>query len=209
MVESHGIPFHHIDTEKLGKEKAEAQIKQITELNNTIYLSIINISKNNIKYNEKITSIANAIIKPIIETQLKEGYAISNEETKTIAVENAKKNFVNAMLSIKDTLYITNSYKINEDVCLKEITEAIFTGNYPINTKEIKSCSESTIFNNKNIMLYPKMSVSKDNGKTWTLATDLYEYKKSGVNNNPFLYSYQMAASSNEGKDWNFIFQGN
>ena len=188
---------------------SDAQIKNINELNNTIYLSIINISKNNLKYNDKITSIANAIVKPILETQLKEGYSITNQDAKNIAVENAKKNFVNAMLSIKDTLYITNSYKINEDVCLKEITEAIFTGNYPINTKEIKSCSDSTVFNNKNIMLYPKMSVSKDNGKSWTLATDLYEYKKSGVNNNPFLYSYQIAASSNEGKDWNFIFQGN
>ena len=33
LVESHGIPFHHIDTEKLGKEKAEAQIKQIADEN--------------------------------------------------------------------------------------------------------------------------------------------------------------------------------
>ena len=31
LVESHGIPFHHIDTEKLGKEKAEGAIKQIAD----------------------------------------------------------------------------------------------------------------------------------------------------------------------------------
>jgi formyltetrahydrofolate deformylase len=31
LVESHGIPFHHIDTEKLGKEKAESAIKQIAD----------------------------------------------------------------------------------------------------------------------------------------------------------------------------------
>ena len=31
LVESHGIPFHHIDTEKLGKEKAEKEIKQIAD----------------------------------------------------------------------------------------------------------------------------------------------------------------------------------
>ena len=38
LVESHGIPFHHIDTEKLGKEKAEAQIKQITDENKVDFL---------------------------------------------------------------------------------------------------------------------------------------------------------------------------
>jgi formyltetrahydrofolate deformylase len=31
LVESHGIPFYHIDTEKLGKEKAEREIKQIAD----------------------------------------------------------------------------------------------------------------------------------------------------------------------------------
>jgi len=31
LVESHGIAFHHIDTEKLGKEKAEGAIKQIAD----------------------------------------------------------------------------------------------------------------------------------------------------------------------------------
>ena len=38
LVESHGIPFHHIDTEKLGKEKAEAQIKQIADENKIDFL---------------------------------------------------------------------------------------------------------------------------------------------------------------------------
>ena len=38
LVESHGIPFHHIDTEKLGKEKAEAQIKQIADENKVDFL---------------------------------------------------------------------------------------------------------------------------------------------------------------------------
>ena len=38
LVESHGIPFHHIDTEKLGKETAEAQIKQIADENKLDFL---------------------------------------------------------------------------------------------------------------------------------------------------------------------------
>jgi formyltetrahydrofolate deformylase len=38
LVESHGIPFHHIDTEKLGKEKAEAQTKQIADENKIDFL---------------------------------------------------------------------------------------------------------------------------------------------------------------------------
>jgi formyltetrahydrofolate deformylase len=38
LVESHGIPFHHIDTEKLGKEKAESQIKELAEQNKVDFL---------------------------------------------------------------------------------------------------------------------------------------------------------------------------
>ena len=38
LVESHGIPFHHIDTEKLGKEKAEREIKQIADENKIDFL---------------------------------------------------------------------------------------------------------------------------------------------------------------------------
>jgi formyltetrahydrofolate deformylase len=38
LVESHGIPFHHIDTEKLGKEKAEGAIKQIADENKVDFL---------------------------------------------------------------------------------------------------------------------------------------------------------------------------
>ena len=38
LVESHGIPFHHIDTEKLGKEKAEREIKQIADENKVDFL---------------------------------------------------------------------------------------------------------------------------------------------------------------------------
>ena len=38
LVESHGIPFHHIDTEKLGKEKAESQIKELAEQSKVDFL---------------------------------------------------------------------------------------------------------------------------------------------------------------------------
>jgi formyltetrahydrofolate deformylase len=38
LVESHSIPFHHIDTEKLGKEKAEKEIKQIADENKVDFL---------------------------------------------------------------------------------------------------------------------------------------------------------------------------
>ena len=181
---------------------SDSQIKQINELNNVIYIALLNISKNNSKYTEKITSITNAIIKPIIDSELKSSYLNKNEE-------NIKKNFANAILSIKNILFINNTSNYFEDACLKNITEAIFTGNYPINTKDLKGCANANLFNNKNIMFFPKLSISNDNGKSWNLATDLFEYKKTGVNNTPFLYSYQMAASSDEGKDWNFILQGN
>jgi len=186
---------------KNNKTLSDEQIKQITELNNTINTILLNISNNNIRYTEKITSIINVIIKPILQTELKDSYLNNTEE-------NVKKNFANGILSIKNLL-INNTTSYFEDACLKNITEAIFTGNYPINTKELKDCSDPSLFNNKNIMFFPKLSVSKDNGKSWDLATDLFEYKKTGINNNPFLYSYQMASSSNEGKDWNFILQGN
>ncbi len=73
-------------------------------------------------------------------------------------------------------------------------------GNFPIQTEKINNC-DKRFFNNKNLILYPKLTISSDKGKTWNLANDLYENK----NNSPFVYTYQIASSTDEGNQWNIM----
>jgi hypothetical protein len=178
---------------------------QIKVLNNVIYNSIINIAnydKNNKNYYNSIIVINDVIIKPILEAELINAYKIK-DEAKIIRIKN---RFYDAIIEIKNLIisnYAKTSVSTDKNKCLKEIINSIINNQFPIKVSELKNCNKS-LFNNNNLVIYPKLAVSK-NGKKWDLATDLYEFKKTGVNNNPYIFSYKLAGTINDGKDWKFI----
>jgi len=178
---------------------------QIKVLNNVIYNYIINIAnydKNNKNYYNSIIVINDVIIKPILEAELINAYKIK-DEAKIIRIKN---RFYDAIIEIKNLIisnYAKTSVSTDKNKCLKEIINSIINNQFPIKVSELKNCNKS-LFNNNNLVIYPKLAVSK-NGKKWDLATDLYEFKKTGVNNNPYIFSYKLAGTINDGKDWKFI----
>ena len=99
--------------------------------------------------------------------------------------------------------YAKTSVSTDKNKCLKEIINAIINNKFPIKVNELKNCHKS-LFNDNNLVIYPKLAVSK-NGKKWDLATDLYDFNKTGINKNPYIYSYKLAGTTNDGKDWKFI----
>lgn len=173
----------------LYKNKDNRDVKQITTLTSNIYNSLNIIANYNPKYTNIIISIINVIIKPILDIELNNNFT-PNFDDLTI-------KFNNAILSIKN---ITLNYINNQEFCLNNITKEILNGNFPIQTEKINNCDKS-FFNNKNLILYPKLTISTDKGKTWNLANDLYENK----NNYPFVYTYQIASSTDEGNQWNIM----
>lgn len=186
------------------KELNANQENQIKNLNNVIYNSIKNIAnydKNNKNYYDNIIVINDVVIKPILEAELKNAY--KKDETKIIRIKN---RFYDAIIEIKNLIinnYAKTSVSTDKNKCLKEIINAIINNQFPIKINELKNCSPS-LFNDNNLIIYPKLAVSK-NGKNWDLATDLYDFKKTGVNNHPYIYSYKLAGTTNDGKDWKFI----
>jgi len=190
---------------KNNKELNGNQENQIKNLNNVIYNSIKNIAnydKNNKNYFNNIIVINDVVIKPILEAELRNAYK-NNDETKIIRIKN---RFYDAIIEIKNLIisnYAKTSVSTDKNKCLKEIINAIINNQFPIKIKELKNCSPS-LFNDNNLVIYPKLAVSK-NGKKWDLATDLYDFQKTGVNNHPYIYSYKLAGTTNEGKDWKFI----
>lgn len=185
------------------KELNANQENQIKNLNNVIYNSIKNIAnydKNNKNYYDNIIVINDVVIKPILEAELRNSYG---DETKIVRIKN---RFYDAIIEIKNLIisnYAKTSVNTDKNKCLKEIINAVINNQFPIKIKELKNCSPS-LFNDNNLIIYPKLAVSK-NGKKWDLATDLYDFKKTGVNNNPYIYSYKLAGTTNDGKDWKFI----
>ena len=181
------------------------QENQIKTLNNVIYNSINNIAnydKNNKKYYDNVIVINNVVVKPILEAELRNAYKI-NEEEKIVRIKN---RFYDAIIEIKNLIinnYAKTSISTDKNKCLKEIINAIINNQFPIKVNSLSNCHKS-LFNNNNLVIYPKLAVSK-NGEKWDLATDLYEFKKTGVNNNPYIYSYKLAGTTNDGKDWKFI----
>lgn len=173
----------------LYKNKENRDVKQITTLTSNIYNSLNIIANYNPKYTNIITSIINVIIKPILDIELNNNFT-PNFDDLTI-------KFNNAILSIKN---ITLNYINSQEFCLNNITKEILNGNFPIQTEKISNC-DKRFFNNKNLILYPKLTISTDKGKTWNLANDLYENK----NNSPFVYTYQIASSTDEGNQWNIM----
>jgi hypothetical protein len=187
------------------KELKASLETQIKTLNNVIYNSIKNIAnydKNNKNYFNNVSVINNVVIKPILEAELRNAYNIG-DKNKIIRVKN---RFYDAIIEIKNIIisnYAKTSVSTDKNKCLKEIINAIINNRFPIKVNELKNCDKS-IFNDNNLVIYPKLAVSK-NGKKWDLATDLYDFKKTGINNNPYIYSYKLAGTINDGKDWKFI----
>jgi hypothetical protein len=187
------------------KELKASQETQIKTLNNVIYNSIKNIAnydKNNKNYFNNVSVINNVVIKPILEAELRNAYK-NGDENKIIRIKN---RFYDAIIEIKNIIisnYAKTSVSTDKNKCLKEIINAIINNRFPIKVNELKNCDKS-IFNDNNLVIYPKLAVSK-NGKKWDLATDLYDFKKTGINNNPYIYSYKLAGTTNDGKDWKFI----
>lgn len=181
------------------------QETQIKTLNNIIYNSIKNIAnydKNNKKYYDNVLVINNVVIKPVLEAELRNAYKIGDQD-KIIRIKN---RFYDSIIEIKNLIisnYAKTSVSTDKNKCLKEIINAIINNRFPIKVNDLSNCNKS-LFNNNNLIIYPKLAVSK-NGKKWDLATDLYEFKKTGVNKNPYIYSYKLAGTTNDGKDWKFI----
>jgi len=187
------------------KDLKKSQTTQIKTLNNVIYNSIINIAnydKNNKNYYNSVIVINDVVIKPILEAELLNAYKVG-EEKRIIRIKN---RFYDAIIEIKNLIinnYAKTSISTDKNKCLKEIIDAIINNQFPIKVNELKGCHKS-LFNNNNLVIYPKLAISK-NGKKWDLATDLYEFKKTGINNNPYIFSYKLAGTVNNGKDWKFI----
>jgi hypothetical protein len=187
------------------KDLKKSQTTQIKTLNNVIYNSIKNIAnydKNNKNYYNSVIVINDVVIKPILEAELLNAYKVG-EEKRIIRIKN---RFYDAIIEIKNLIinnYAKTSISTDKNKCLKEIIDAIINNQFPIKVNELKGCHKS-LFNNNNLVIYPKLAISK-NGKKWDLATDLYEFKKTGINNNPYIFSYKLAGTVNNGKDWKFI----
>jgi len=198
---------------------SNSQKKQITNYNQIIYSSLANIAnydKNNKNYYDNVISITNIVIKPILEEDLYNAYSYDDtinekkvfKETKDELIQRVKNRFYDAMIEIKNlilTNYSKSTVSSDKNKCFKDIIDAIISNNYPIKVNELKNCDKS-IFNDENLIINPKIAISKNYGKTWDLATDIYEYKKTGYTNNPYLYSYKLAGTINDGKDWKFIY---
>ncbi len=188
------------------EELSPAQENQIKNLNNIIYGSvndIANYDKNNKNYYNNVIVIKDVVIKPILEAELKNAYKTRNETR----ISKVKNRFYDAIIEIKNLIvnnYSKTSVSTDKNKCLKEIINAIINNKFPIKVAEIKNCDKS-LFNDNNLVIYPKLAVSKNNGKKWDFATDLYDYNKDGINRNPYLYSYKLAGTTNDGKDWKFI----
>jgi len=187
------------------KELKASQETQIKTLNNVIYNSIKNIAnydKNNKNFFNSVNVINDVVIKPILEAELINSYK-NGDENKITRIKN---RFFDAIIEIKNLIisnYAKTSVSTDKNKCLKEIISAIINNQFPIKVNELKNCNKS-LFNDNNLVIYPKLAVSK-NGKKWDLATDLYDFKKTGINNNPYIYSYKLAGTTNDGKDWKFI----
>ena len=187
------------------KQLKASQETQIKTLNNVIYNSIKNIAnydKNNKNFFNNVNVINDVVIKPILEAELRNSYK-TGDENKIIRIKN---RFYDAIIEIKNSIisnYAKTSVSTDKNKCLKEIINAIINNKFPIKVDELKNCNKS-LFNDKNLVIYPKLAVSK-NGKKWDLATDLYDFNKTGINKNPYIYSYKLAGTTNDGKDWKFI----
>ena len=116
-------------------------------------MSIDNISnyyKNNNDYKDRIISVKNAFIRPILEMELRENYAL-NDQNKINATKNKFNNNINEIISIIININ-TKTTDNNIETCLNNIINAGLANQYPINVNNISSCDKS-FFNTSNIIV--------------------------------------------------------
>lgn len=109
----------------------------IASLNNIIYAALDNIAnyyQYNNEYKNKIIAIKNTIIKPMLDTELKNNY-LQNDEIK---IYNSKIDFSNNIDEIKNM--IANITK--NDLCLNNIINDLFANKYPIIINKIEYCDK-------------------------------------------------------------------
>jgi len=109
----------------------------IASLNNIIYAALDNIAnyyQYNNEYKNKIIAIKNTIIKPMLDTELKNNY-LQNDEIK---INNSKIDFSNNIDEIKNM--IANITK--NDLCLNNIINDLFANKYPIIINKIEYCDK-------------------------------------------------------------------
>ena len=182
------------------------QKKQLESYRAIINGSLDNISNyypKNSDYVNKVISIKNVIIKPIIETELQESYRRKDE----VLISSVRNRFYKAINEVKNLIinnYGKSSTQININVCLNNIMEAINANKFPVRVSNVNGCHKS-LFDNRDIIISPKMFVSENNGIIWKPATELDTFKKTGINNNPYLYNYEIASSSDGGINWSMI----
>ena len=142
------------------------QEKEISAINNLIFSSLDNISNYfplNIDYKNKIISIKNVIIIPIINNELLNSY----KEKNIININNVKNKFFNSINEIKNIISdYYNKTSNNYDLCINNILKAINYDNFPINVNELNNCNKN-LFNNQDIIIDKKIIISNDNGITW------------------------------------------
>jgi len=163
--------------------------------------NIGNYYSTNLEYKNKIVSIRNVIIKPIIINDLYNAYYNDNYTS----IAKNKNKFLSAINEIKN-LVINNYGKrkgmsLNTNVCFDNIIKAVNNYNYPIRVSNISGCDIS-MFNDRDILVSQKMFVSDNDGIMWKPATKLADYKKTGINNYPYLYNYGIAVSNDNGNNW-------
>jgi len=186
--------------------KNNGNITQIDELKRVISESIDNLisyNKNDISYKANITNIKNVIISAILDKELSESY-LTKDDKEIIRVKN---KFYDAIIEIKNI--IINSYSKsrsddNREVCLKDIIEAIMRNEYPIELKKLQGCKKLSFLTDDNVIINPKIAISSDKGKSWAPAGDYMKFKETGVSDDPYLFTYKIATSSN-GKNWSFL----
>jgi len=182
------------------------QKKQLDSYKSIINGSLDNISyyyPKNTEYRNKIISIKNVIIKPILNTELQESYRRKDE----ILISNVRNRFYKSLNEIKNLIinnYGKSSTDININICLDNIIQAISNNNFPVRISNINGCHKS-LFDNKDFIITPKMFVSENNGIIWKPATHLDSFKKNGINNYPYLYNYELASSDDGGINWSMI----
>ncbi len=186
--------------------KKNKNLDQIDKLNQIIYKSIDNIisyNKNDVGYNANILSIKTVIIAPILEKELRNSY-LNDNINEIIRIKN---KFYDGIVEIKNVIinyYSKTKKDDSRELCLRDIIDAILNNNYPIEVKKLNGCKNSIFLSSNDITIHPKMAISRDRGKSWGSATDYMEYKKTGKTNDPYLYTYKLATSSN-GKTWSFL----
>lgn len=180
-----------------------SQVNNYRRIINTSLDNISNYYPNNLEYKNKVISIRNVIIKPIIDNELYNAYLNKN----LTLIATLRDRFLNAINELKNLViknYGKKNTPSNNNICVNNIVDAINKNKYPFKISNIKGCDVS-MFGDRDLLISQKMFVSADDGGLWKPATKLADYKKNGINNYPYLYNYGIAVSNDNGNNWNMI----